>query len=50
MPSKLTKRVVKALQAKQRPYEQRDSELTGLLVRVQPTGLKTFWYAYAFGG
>ena len=50
MPSKLTQRAVKALQAHPKPYEKRDSELKGLLVRVQPTGLKTFWYAYPFGG
>ena len=50
MPSKLTTRTVQALQPRERPYEERDSELTGLLLRVQPSGLKTFWYAYAFAG
>ena len=50
MPSNLIKRTIKALKPKEKPYEERDAELKGFLVRVQPTGLKTFWYAYAFGG
>lgn len=50
MPSKLTKRFVEALQTTEKPYEARDSEVTGFLCRVQPTGIKTFWLAYSFKG
>jgi integrase len=50
MPSKLTKRFVDALRATEKPYEARDTEVTGFLCRVQPTGTKTFWFAYPFPG
>jgi hypothetical protein len=41
---------VQALQSKDRPYEQRGVEPTGLLVLIQPTGLKTLRFADVFGG
>ena len=50
MATKLTKRTVEALEPQARPYERRDSDLTGFLCRVQPTGVKTFWFAYSFAG
>jgi hypothetical protein len=50
MPSKLTKRLVDALRPTEKPYERRDTEVTGFLCRVEPTGLKTFWLAYPFNG
>ena len=50
MQEKLTKRFVESLQAQEKPYEQRDTELTGFLVRVETTGRRTFWLAYPFGG
>jgi integrase len=50
MPSKLTKRFVDALRPKDKPYEERDTEVMGFLCRVQPTGTKTFWFAYPFPG
>jgi integrase len=50
MTTKLTERVVEALKPEMRPYERRDSGQTGLLCRVQPTGVKTFWYVYSFAG
>ena len=50
MTDKLTKRDVDALEPQGRPYERRDAEVTGFLVRVQPSGLRTFWFAYSFAG
>jgi len=50
MPVKLTKRAIEALKPKSSPYEVRDSELKGLLVRIERGGTKTFWLRYAFGG
>ncbi len=50
MPSRLTKRFVDALRTTEKPYERRDSEVTGFLCRVEPTGLKTFWLVYPFNG
>lgn len=49
MRAKLTKRLVESLAATEKPYEVRDIERRGLLVRVEPTGLKPFWYVYPFG-
>ena len=50
MPTKLTKRLVVALQAKEKPYEVRDNEVKGFLVRVLRTGHKVFWFVYPFAG
>jgi len=53
MPSKLTKRSVTNLSSKLKPYDQRDAECRGFLVRVEPSGRKTFWFAFSahkFGG
>jgi integrase len=50
MPAKLTKRYVEALQPKHKPYDARDSEVTGFLVRVEKSGHKAFWLAYSFAG
>ena len=50
MPSKLTKRVVDDLQPARKPYELRDTELRNFLVRVEPSGSKTFWYTYRLAG
>jgi len=49
MRAKLTKRLVESLKATGKPYEVRDTDRRGLLVRVEPTGLKPFWYVYPFG-
>jgi len=46
MPVKLTKRAIEALKPKSSPYEVRDSELKGLLVRIERGGTKTFWLRY----
>src|SRR6202035_5423470 len=50
MLARLTKRFVDALKPTEKPYERRDTEVTGFLCRVEPTGTKTFWLAYPFPG
>jgi site-specific recombinase XerD len=50
MPSKLTKRVVEALEPRQRPFEERDTELHGFLVRVERGGTKSFFLDYRLAG
>ncbi len=46
MKAKLTARVVKDLKTAPKAYEVVDSEIKGFLLRVQPTGRMTFYYAY----
>jgi len=46
MRTKLTKTSVAALTPRAKPYHVFDSELRGLLVRVQPTGQRTFYLDY----
>ena len=46
MPESLTNSSVKQLPVRDKPYEVRDSKLKGFLVRVQPSGRKTFYFAY----
>ena len=41
MPTKLTKRSVEALRPQDKPYDMRDSDLRGLLVRVEASGAKS---------
>lgn len=43
---KLIASVVNKLTPREKPYEVRDEQLKGFLVRVQPTGQKTFYFAY----
>ena len=47
---KLTKRVIEGLKGRERPYEVRDSVLTGLLLRVQPSGVKAWYFDYRHKG
>lgn len=42
MGIKLTLRMVEAARPRAKPYELRDAELKGLLLRVQPSGVKSF--------
>ena len=49
MGTKLTLRTVEAAKAQARPYELRDAEIKGLLLRVQPTGAKSFIVEWARG-
>lgn len=52
MTAKLTKRAVEALKPRpsSAPYEVRDRELRGFLVRVEPSGTKTFFLDYRHDG
>ena len=47
---KLTKRAVEALEIRDRPYELRDPELRGFLVRVEMGGTKSFFLDYRLRG
>jgi len=46
MRQKLTTRTIKALRLSETPYEVRDTEIKGFLLRVQPSGTMTFYLDY----
>lgn len=46
MQAKLTTRAVSALKPKAHPYEVRDTDQTGFLLRVQPSGAMTYYLDY----
>ncbi len=46
MQKKLTTTTVKALEPGVKPFEVVDSEIKGFLLRVQPSGAKTYYYSY----
>lgn len=46
MRLKFSKLMVDRLAAQSRPYEAFDTELTGLVFRVEPTGKRTWYFAY----
>lgn len=46
MNIKLGARSIETLKPSDKPYEARDSELTGLLIRVQPSGVMTYYADY----
>ena len=46
MKAKLSTRIVNSLSSKIEPYEVVDTDLKGFLLRIQPTGKKTFYYSY----
>ena len=50
MLADLTKRVVAALGAKEKPYEVRDRDIRDFLVRVEPGGTKSFYLVYRLVG
>lgn len=50
MRQKLIKRLVAGLKPTDRPYDVRDSEITGFLVRVEPGGTKAFFFDYRLKG
>lgn len=46
MSKKLTKRTIESLAPQKTPYDARDSELKGFLVRVMPSGTMTYYFQY----
>ncbi len=50
MKMKITTKSVDALSIRSRVYEVYDDLLTGFLVRVLPSGLKSCWVPYAIKG
>lgn len=46
MQAKLSTSSIKGFDAQEKAYEVVDSEIKGFLMRVQPTGRKTFYYSY----
>ncbi len=46
MQAKLNATTIKTLQPAAKPYEVVDTEIKGFLLRVQPTGRKTYYFAY----
>jgi hypothetical protein len=46
MKSRITATLLKAISPQDRPFEVVDDEITGFLLRVQPTGKMTFYYSY----
>jgi integrase len=46
MKAKLTKSKIESLQAADKPYEVVDTEVKGFLLRIQPSGRKTFYFSY----
>jgi len=49
MSSALTKRIVLTAEPRDRPYELRDAQVRGLILRVQPTGHKAWIVTWAHG-
>lgn len=46
MQVKLNSTTIKSLNPRPQPYEAVDTEIKGFLLRVQPTGRKTFYFSY----
>ena len=46
MQAKLTARHITSLQPKEVPYEVVDPEVKGFLLRVQPSGVMTYYFSY----
>src|SRR2546428_8152812 len=46
MQAKITTKLVKSLTPKTTPYEIFDTDLTGFLLRVQPSGSMSYYLAY----
>ncbi|PTT63570.1 hypothetical protein DBR34_06615 [Stenotrophomonas sp. HMWF003] len=49
MSSALTKRIVPTAEPRNRPYELRDTQVRGLILRVQPSGHKAWIVTWAHG-
>jgi len=50
MKAKLTIRTVQGLQPREKPFEVFDTEIKGFLLRVEPTGSRTYYLAYNLDG
>jgi len=46
MKQKLTTQAIKSLTPAEKPYEARDTEIKGFLLRVQPSGVMTYYLEY----
>jgi len=46
MQTRITNRTAEIISAKEKPYEIRDVDIKGFLLRVQPSGIKTYYYAF----
>jgi integrase len=46
MKARLSARVIRSLQAKNRPFEIVDEDVKGFLLRVQPSGAMTYYFSY----
>ena len=46
MKAKLTERIIKDIIPKQAPYEIVDSEINGFILRIQPSGILTYYLVY----
>lgn len=49
MKGNLIQQTVEKAKAKDKPYEIRDTSLKGFILRVQPSGLKTYYCEYGYG-
>ena len=50
MKVRLTRKLIGELQPRERPYEVRDAKLAGLLLRIQPSGVRTWYLDYKLNG
>ena len=48
--AKLTTALVKYLTPKVKPYDVVDSEIKGFSLRVQPSGVMSYYFSYRFNG
>ena len=49
MQAAITQELIKSLKPESKPYEVRDPRLKGFLLRVQPTGVMTYYAEYGRG-
>jgi len=46
MQAKLTNQTIRALRPAEKPYEVVDVDLKGFLLRIQPSGVMTYYFTY----